>query len=916
MKPDDIELHLSKLAASIQNASQASQKLGLLAAQLGHYDAASQATLVGGAGTRATEDLACGRLLILLADVDGFAEAMGERFEPFRSAVAQNPLGSQIARFLQGLSGLDEGRLELFRAKLATLLQTLSTVNDRLESDRLPRVRLSGFDLAEDVLHQSGLDDRMVRIDLESIPRGAWTMVRDVLLDADFETVDENGYRTLLSEDAIKALGQVSGFGASLGASGAAKLSEAVAQRQALFIVKRLCLLVRSAMMYPPDHPGLPAAFEGLTSSIETAMGEDPNLTLTVVGGDVLLNDLKIRKEDRFKKTFCELFDDRNLTSVTFQHGFSLEELKTFVYCLTEAPRSLQERGGVRKILARKDAKRITVDQFRYGVVADDGSPAPVAGTFTDAGAGAAAGDVMLETLLHHEILAKVEKGGGIAKLTVEELGQFFREIFTDPDEEKRGALTRMLLAADPELLERGFLANPDVRRNLAWSAARKTLEFAFDELELAGHEDRETALETIGRIGELAVTRNKVTTLTAVTNRLFNHMIDGEDDADLIHRAGQALSDLAMTLVRRGRLDKARDVIVRIYNIASGRPERPLRIKVEQDIRFAAVEAIHRIGNAEDVVDVLVETVLDPEAPRAQLAMESLERLDTDLAVTKLFQVFLKADRHARARAYKTCKRFGKRALASIERELAERRERTYRGRDPSTGMFSGDADWYILRNCLDLLAEIAPERAIPAIVDASGDDDPRVRRESLLLLSKLHARQASEVMARALVDDRHEVREVAIHHLGVHQEAEAVDALIATFYRHPSDRKAVIDALERIASPPCIDFLLGALEAGQPGRADERPRSPFPADPDTVLQAIRALGDIGTKDVEKRLEEFLERWSNPARRILGKPVGGVLGFHELLEAAHSALGLAQRKNLDRLLQAAQTVTDRGSPS
>ncbi|MBK7977953.1 MAG: HEAT repeat domain-containing protein [Deltaproteobacteria bacterium] len=902
MKAEEAEFTISKIASAAHRAGDSGQKLALLGKQILDFSPDDQALLMSTIGARATEDPACGRLLLLLADVAGFKNAVGsDKFDKLRQNLAGRPQGAAVDRYFRAVSALDADRLLLFRAKSAIMLQTLSMLNDRLEQERVGLIKVNGYDVAERVMTESGLEDNTIRIDLSNwVGKQALPTARDVLLEADFEEVDDETFQSNMNEEQVRILGQASGLGVMLGTGGAAKLSEAVAQRQALFIVKRFCLLVRSATMYPPDHPGLPPAFEALKSTVDSAIEDKEQVTITVIGGDILLDDFKIRKEDRFKKTFCDLFDERQVSSVTFRQGLTPDEVKFFTYCFTESPKMIKDKGGVRKILQRKNITNIVVDQFKYGVVADDGK-AQVEGHAV------ASDDHLLESLIYNQVLEKLEKGGNIQSLSIEEVGSFFRDILANPDEDKRKALARMLITLDPGLLEKGFLSSPEMRRNLSWSAARKTLDHMFRELGIGDHESKEQALETIAQLTDLAITRNKEQTVASITKRMIDYIANQETDPDLLRMATRVYSTMAITYLRRRKMEQGKDFLDILSQLAQGEgeirlgqdeksPSVYISLDDRSEVPIIAREALRSIGQEDDVVDILVAGAIDAETSRSQPASEMLEAIETDLVVNKLFRVFVDPDRAVRARAYQILKRLGKRSLRSIRVAIDERKAVTCAGRDPSSGIFQQESDWYILRNCVGLLTEIDVSVAEPYLTELTGDRDHRVRKEALQLLVRSGLPSAPLLTKRALKDPKAEVRDAAIFGLGVFRDDEAVETLIDLFLRYEQHRKAVLEAMERIATPSATRFLLKSLEAIDSSTSRKR-KTDFPVERDAILGAIATLGAIGGPEAIEALDEFVERWSSPLKRFFFRPVKGMMSFQDLLNAARNALTLARRR-------------------
>lgn len=906
MRADEPELVLGKLAAALQRAATPGERLRLFAQHLAEYPPEDQALLLHTVGARATEDPTAGQLLLLLLDVNALRVALGlDRFERLRRALATHPRGGPAERALRVLSSVEPGRVPLLRAKTAVLLQAASLLDDRLEAQRLGPLRPNGFELGERVVRESGLEDERVRVALDALPAAARPVAREVFLEADFEETEAGTFETAVSEEQLRVLGQAAGLGRVLGrGGGSASLPEAVAQRQALQLIRRFCLLCRSAAMYPPDHPSLPPAFEGFRDLVEQTIEGREQVTLTVLAGEVLLDDVKVRKEDRLKKTFVELCDERLVASLTFRPGLTVDEVRALVACFSESPRTVKAAGGARAFLARRGVTNILVDQFRYRLVTEGeegaGEPGP-----------GAAGDRLLESLVYGHVLERLERGGSLQGLPAEEVGAFFQDLLSRPDEERRRTLARLLVALDPEFVERGFLAHPELRQSLSWSAARRALEATFRDLDDEDPETRERALEAIGQFADLAIARQKETTVALISRRLGEYVGAEENDPDLLRKALGVFATVAAGYLRRRRLERGAAVVELLRTLARGEAVAPggdgavppvaLRPAVAGGVAAAARDALARLGAEEDVVDLLVQALADPDPTRSQLAAAVLEGLGTELVVVRLFRLFLDVDRAVRARAYRLLRGLGARAVPLLRREIEERQVPAHPGRDPATGVFQQEGEWYILRNCLDLLVELDPGGAGPLLAEAARDPDPRVRRESLRLLGRHGCPEAAAALRQGLEDPRPEVREAAVAGLGLVRDPEAVEALMDVVFRFPEHRRPALEALGHIGSARCVDFLLSALDAVETGGRRRRGRMrllpDFPLEREAILQAIAAAGAIGGPEVESRLGQFLATWSSPLRRWRLAPRRRGLAPPDFVAAVENALALARRR-------------------
>ncbi|RME55744.1 MAG: HEAT repeat domain-containing protein, partial [Deltaproteobacteria bacterium] len=200
-------------------------------------------------------------------------------------------------------------------------------------------------------------------------------------------------------------------------------------------------------------------------------------------------------------------------------------------------------------------------------------------------------------------------------------------------------------------------------------------------------------------------------------------------------------------------------------------------------------------------------------------------------------------------------------------------------------------DEAWYIMRNIIDLMAELDAFETLDTLEKIVADPDPRVRRECIAALAKHHNRHTHEIALRLIEDPNEEVREKAILALGSPHSREATPKLIDLFFAHPVHRQTILLSLSKIGGDEVRDFLVNAV----------RPQSAAMKrifSGDIQIQAIKALGRIGDGDTEQKLRSFVRFHQNPFIRIYRLARRRHKRGRELLHAATQSLAQMEQRS------------------
>ncbi|MDP8254530.1 MAG: HEAT repeat domain-containing protein [Candidatus Alcyoniella australis] len=164
-------------------------------------------------------------------------------------------------------------------------------------------------------------------------------------------------------------------------------------------------------------------------------------------------------------------------------------------------------------------------------------------------------------------------------------------------------------------------------------------------------------------------------------------------------------------------------------------------------------------------------------------------------------------------------------------------------------------DADWFVQRNMVNLLAQIAPDDLLQRIEPVVDNPEPRVRKVVARALTATDEEGAIDLLEAMLADPDQGVRHQAILSLGHFRGSEkACKVLLGKIeQRHPfsGDARAeqlALDTLGKIRHPLCIEALARYIHGSALwGGPDEELR----------VSAAKALGVFENPQCRKLLEE-----------------------------------------------------------
>lgn len=161
------------------------------------------------------------------------------------------------------------------------------------------------------------------------------------------------------------------------------------------------------------------------------------------------------------------------------------------------------------------------------------------------------------------------------------------------------------------------------------------------------------------------------------------------------------------------------------------------------------------------------------------------------------------------------------------------------------------GDERWYVVRNAVELLGELAPADVDARVAGVMSHPEPRVRRAAAIALGRLGTSRAMLALMQALEDESPEVRRHAAHAIGAARNTRVVPWLVEALDREADAevQEALVTALGGVATDDAVARLIRAAESG--GFLLRKPQG-------LRLRAIEALGAAATPAAVSALRDL----------------------------------------------------------
>jgi HEAT repeat protein len=837
--------------------------------------------------SKSLENMVHAKVFLLLLDHNDIFKAIGKaKYDQLLHSIKGGGVNQEMVKLLDQSKRLRPKVAALFKAKVGMLLQLLFLLRERVKEEGLPPIKLSAPDLGFMALKELDSKKQMV-IQLDDFGKGYWNLLVELLKEADFRSDDKRKYELVLSDQMIKTYSSGNHLaGSAKGEAGQAGLSDVMLARLGRNLVKRIGLLLRTVQMYQSaEHPSVEMSLEALQGTVSEILQHRKSITLTRMGSDLLIDDVKNRKKEKFVDDFVQQLDERNVNSITITQGVSVEEMRVLSTLFTQTHTQVKQAGGASRILEKGGVTHILMDQFKYGIISGDAEDEEAEAVSRD--------DKMVENIVFTELVSRLKEGKGLGDLKSEDVGAAFKQLISGTyrkDKNARKSLAQMLLAIDPGLAERALFSKEGLQDDLQWSSARRMIDELIVELPRGDADARIHTLANLVRMAGISISKNKDTTLTVIIEKIIERLRLRERDLDVVTQVIDSLSKITKELIINGKYGQALEILRNLYQVKNRCEHLPTEKR--DDFSYATPDIIARGMTAvsdPDVVDAMVRDLDNDSLETIDRIVRILELLNTEEVVVKLLGGFVHESRSVRNRCFQALYSIGDKTLAVTTWKIKSLDDEKVFPRQADGSLV--EESFYLARNSVDLISKLGKANEVETLKGITDDPDPRIRREVMLSLAQMDSNEGIFLARLRLTDPSELVIKAAISTLGKLKADGADKDLIDLFFAQPELRATILSALALIGGSETEDLLIVATKfrfGGNTGRI-------YSANPELRSIAIKALGQCAREKGEAALRKFTHRLKNPFLRIFFFPIRSLKSSKELLKIAIEALARVQ---------------------
>lgn len=725
-----------------------------------------------------------------------------------------------------------------FYSKLAMLIEVIYIL---IQDDLLdPEVDLdcSGADIAVRVLKSKEPGSNLFHISLSSFPVNIRKFMKDILSEMDFIETIPGQWQFTFSKEMIEDYSVGNNL---ISHKGSGQMSQALAQRNAENLIKRLELLMKTLQMFPSGHPSIEPSTDAFTSILSKFLGENAQVTLSIMGDTVMVNDFRVERKSLGSGGFVRSFSDRKISSISFSPGITGDQIQIFAKIFNRPPVYIAEHGGMARLIELRGLDTISINRFHYELISEKG----------DSDRTLARSEVTVEDAIFSELIDRLERGDSIETLPGKNLGDALKSVLAaanDDKEEQRGLIARFITALDPSLLEKGLLSNIYVQRGMAWKAIRKIIDSLLRSL---SSPDPDVRHRTVGKLQDmvfLAVERGKENSTSQIIESI-SKMLKREHDPDVLYRAVILTASLMEALLARGNMS----IALKAGNILSNLQVMQYpRTELEAARKRSLSEAQRKLDTL-SAAEALIPRLLSDDTNVTKEAEQLAAILPPENLVSQLVNIFNEDNRRIRAKAFKILLSMGKRGLSTIHNRLKDI-VTAFNSQVDKASFNLLDSDWYTARNMIQVLRDIGSPSSETVLADLCRIPDYRIRRECLLALIKSSNTTAESLSLHLISDESSDVSIIALNILTKQAAFNPayIPKITYAFRKNKQIRPEIMESFSILGIHDQVrDFLLKCINEGESGQLFE--------DPSLASGAFRILKRYGGNKELAVLEKLL---------------------------------------------------------
>ncbi|MCK4506741.1 MAG: hypothetical protein KAW14_14085, partial [Candidatus Aegiribacteria sp.] len=233
-------------------------------------------------------------------------------------------------------------------AKIAMLIEIIYILilDDLLDPDT--DLDCSGADIAVRVLKGKEPSSSTFSISLSSYPVSIRKFMKEILSELDFIENVPGQWQFTFSAEMIDNYSIGNNL---ISHKGTGQISQALAQRNAENLIKRLELLMKTLQMFPSGHPSIEPSTESFISILSNFLKDNAQVTLSIMGDTVMVNDYRVEKKSLGAGGFVRSFSDRKISSISFSQGITGDQIQTFAKIFNRPPAYIAEHGGMARLI-------------------------------------------------------------------------------------------------------------------------------------------------------------------------------------------------------------------------------------------------------------------------------------------------------------------------------------------------------------------------------------------------------------------------------------------------------------------------------------------------------------------------------------------------------------------------------------
>ena len=723
-------------------------------------------------------------------------------------------------------------------AKLAMLIEIIYILIQDNLLDPEADLDCSGADIAIRVLKGKKPTSSTFYISLSSYPVNIRKFMKEMLSELDFIEKAPGQWQYTFSTEMVENYSIGNNL---ISHKGAGQMSQAMAQRNAENLVKRLELLMKTLQMFPSGHPSIEPSTDSFTSILSKFLTENNQVTLSIMGDIIMVNDLRVERKSLGTSGFLRSFSDRKISSISFHSEITGDNVQTFAKIFNRPPAYIAEHGGMGRLIELRGLDAISINRFHYELIAEKGDSDRIL----------ARSEVTVEDAIFSELIDRLERGDSIDSLSGKNIGDALKSVLAAANEDKekqRGMIARFITVLDPSLLEKGLLSNIYIQRGMAWKAVRKIIDSLLRSL---SSPDPDIRHKTVGKLQDmalLAVDRGKENSAAQIIERI-SRVLKREHDPDVLYRAVILTALLMEALLARGNLS----IALQAGNILSNLQAMQYpRTELEAARKRSLTEAQRKLDTLA-AAEAMVPRLLSDDTNVSKEAAQLAAIVPPENLVSQLVNIFNEDDRHLRAKAFKILLNMGERGLSPIHDKLKEI-VTAFNSQVDRASFNLPNSDWYTARNMIQVLRDIGSMSSETVLADLCRIPDSRIKRECLLALIKSSNTTAESLALHLISDESYDVSIIALNILTKQAAFNPayIPKITYAFRKNKKIRSEIIESFSILGNQELVrNFLLKCIEEGESGQLFE--------DSNLVSGAFRILKRYGGNKELAVLEKLL---------------------------------------------------------